>query len=191
MALNNYVEVADRVKEFRNNEKYNGWSLRTEIIEHNNGMIVMKAIVRDETDRIISEGTAYEVNEAQGKNLINLTSYIENCETSAVGRALGFIGIGIDKSIASKDEVNNAVRQQERYTKNNPTHNEPINKEETNNTVKKVYWDGVSPIKQFDHFYDEEGREYITMKNKTTGELFGLITDESITDPAIKFYKFA
>ena len=36
---------------------------------------------------------------------INKTSYVENCETSAVGRALAMLGIGIDTSIASANEV--------------------------------------------------------------------------------------
>lgn len=40
---------------------------------------------------------------------VTLTS---NCETSAVGRALGFLGIGIDVSIASSDEVANAMKNQ-------------------------------------------------------------------------------
>ena len=36
---------------------------------------------------------------------INLTDMIENCETSAIGRALGFAGFGIDKEIASGEDV--------------------------------------------------------------------------------------
>ena len=42
----------------------------------------------------------------------NKTSYIENCETSAVGRALGMCGFGIDTSIASAEEVQNAMANQ-------------------------------------------------------------------------------
>ena len=37
---------------------------------------------------------------------------MENCETSAVGRALAFLGIGNDESIASADEVANAINNQ-------------------------------------------------------------------------------
>ena len=50
-----------------------------------------------------------------GSSQINKTSALENCETSAVGRALGMLGIGIDGSIASADEVKNAVHQQESH----------------------------------------------------------------------------
>ena len=36
---------------------------------------------------------------------INKSSYVENCETSAWGRALANFGIGVDSSIASAEEV--------------------------------------------------------------------------------------
>jgi len=41
------------------------------------------------------------------------SSYIENCETSAWGRALANFGIGIDTAVASADEVGNAIKQQQ------------------------------------------------------------------------------
>ena len=43
---------------------------------------------------------------------VNSTSYVENCETSAIGRAIGFLGIGATTSIASADEVLNAMAHQ-------------------------------------------------------------------------------
>jgi hypothetical protein len=58
----------------------------------------------------------------------------------------------------------------------------------TEKQFEKIFWDGHSPIKQFDHFM-VGNLEYITMKNKD-GQLFGLITDKSVTDPKIKYYKF-
>jgi hypothetical protein len=58
---------------------------------------------------LVATAHAYE---KEGSSFINKTSYIENCETSAVGRALGIYGIGIDTSLASADEVANAVTQQ-------------------------------------------------------------------------------
>jgi hypothetical protein len=58
---------------------------------------------------LVATAHAYE---KEGSSFINKTSYIENCETSAVGRALGMYGIGIDTSLASADEVANAVTQQ-------------------------------------------------------------------------------
>ena len=64
---------------------------------------------QDNDGHKLATGTAFEV---QNSSYINKTSYIENCESSAVGRALGFAGFGIVASIASADEVVNAVEQQ-------------------------------------------------------------------------------
>ena len=69
----------------------------------------MKAIIKDSDGNIKSTGYAYE---KEGSTFINKTSFIENAETSAVGRALGFLGIGIDAAIASADEVQNAQLNQ-------------------------------------------------------------------------------
>ncbi len=104
-----YVEVNERVKYFI--ATYTGWSIETEMISNVNGVCVFKATIKDETGRVISTGHAYEKEDS---NYINQTSYVENCETSAVGRALGFLGIGIDTSIASSDEVTNAINNQEK-----------------------------------------------------------------------------
>jgi hypothetical protein len=70
----------------------------------------MKATVYDDEQKIIGTGIAQE---KESSSYINKTSYIENCETSAVGRALGMCGFGIDTSIASYEEVTNAINNQE------------------------------------------------------------------------------
>ena len=69
----------------------------------------LKAIIKNPDGVILATGLAYE---KEGSTFINKTSYIENCETSAWGRALGNLGIGIDTSIASAEEVGNAIKQQ-------------------------------------------------------------------------------
>ena len=55
--------------------------------------------------------------EYRDSSYINKTSFVENGFTSALGRALGYLGIGIDTSIASADEVSNAVNNQSKQTK--------------------------------------------------------------------------
>lgn len=102
-----YVEVNERVKYFR--ENYKDWSIETELLSNENGVCVIKAIVKNPDGAIKATGHAYE---NEGSTFINKTSYIENCETSAVGRALGLLGIGIDTSIASSDEVQTAMKNQ-------------------------------------------------------------------------------
>ena len=46
------------------------------------------------------------------------TQYVENCETSAIGRALGILGIGIDTSVASANEVEDAIAKQQALVDN-------------------------------------------------------------------------
>lgn len=102
-----YAEVNQRIKAFR--MVYPAGFIRTAILSNADGVCVMQAEVGFD-DTILGTGTAYEVKDATN---INRTSYIENCETSAVGRALGMAGFGIDTSVASAEEVTNAIAQQE------------------------------------------------------------------------------
>lgn len=103
-----YVMVKDRVTAFR--EDYPKGGISTEILDLTDGRCVIRATVTDESGQLLGTGIAYEW---EGSTNINKTSYIENCETSAVGRALGFCGYGIDDSLGSANEVANAMLQQE------------------------------------------------------------------------------
>lgn len=103
-----YAEVNQRIKAFR--MLYPNGSISTSIESLENGVVVMKAVVKDEEEHVLGTGYAYE---KESSTFINKTSFIENCETSAVGRALGMLGIGIDTSVASYEEVQNAIKQQE------------------------------------------------------------------------------
>ena len=105
-----YAEVNQRVKAFRT--LYPEGFITTEILCREGGLCIIKATVGHYADGksvILATGTAYE---KEGSSQINRTSYIENCETSAVGRALGMAGFGIDTSIASAEEMTNALLQQ-------------------------------------------------------------------------------
>ena len=102
-----YAEVNQRIKAFR--MVYPQGSIITEILNHEQGVVIMKATVTDMEGNILGTGTAYE---KENSTFINKTSYIENCETSAIGRALGIAGFGIDVSVASAEEVQNAIQNQ-------------------------------------------------------------------------------
>lgn len=102
-----YAEVNQRIKAFRSICPCG--SIATEMISCANGVCIFKASVHDENGRVLGTGTAYE---KEGSSFINKTSYIENCETSAVGRALGMCGFGIDTSLCSADELQNAILNQ-------------------------------------------------------------------------------
>ena len=102
-----YAEVNQRIKAFR--MCYPQGIIETEMISNENGVCVFKANVCSEHGILLGTGHAYEKEDS---SFINKTSYIENCETSAVGRALGMAGFGIDVSVASAEEVQNAINNQ-------------------------------------------------------------------------------
>lgn len=103
-----YVMVNERLKYFR--ENYKGWSLTSEIVSLDNDSCVIKALICDENGVLKATGLAQE---DRTSSMINKTSFVENCETSAWGRALGNLGIGIDESVASAEEVDMAIKKQE------------------------------------------------------------------------------
>ena len=105
-----YAEVPQRIKAFR--MVYPEGFITSEMLSNENGVCVFKAkcgYYEAGDHRILGTGTAYE---KENSTFINKTSYIENCETSAVGRALGMAGFGIDTSVASYEEVQNAMANQ-------------------------------------------------------------------------------
>lgn len=108
----NYIMVNERLKAFR--EICPSGAIITEILGLAEGIVTMKATVKDEDGNILGTGHAQE---KETSSYINKTSYIENCETSAIGRALGVCGIGIDDSMGSADEIANAILNQESMKK--------------------------------------------------------------------------
>jgi hypothetical protein len=108
----NYAEVAQRVQAFRNLIP-DGY-ITTDIISLEDGVVYMKAecgyYAEDGRRVMLATGLAFERQDASN---LNKTSFIENCETSAIGRCLGFVGIGSEKSIASAEEVAHAIETQE------------------------------------------------------------------------------
>ena len=104
-----YVEVNQRIKAFR--MVYPTGLIETEMVSNENGICIFRAKIYGDT--LLATGTAYE---KENSSFINKTSYIENCETSAVGRALGLAGFGIDNSVASAEEVENAIENQDGIT---------------------------------------------------------------------------
>ena len=113
-----YITVNERLKYFREQKAFEGWQLITEVIRFNDAQIIqlsspdkdgnslrgkpsdtlIKASIISNDGVVMATGHAYE---KESSSFINQTSFVENAETSAMGRALGNLGIGIDTSIAS------------------------------------------------------------------------------------------
>lgn len=104
-----YWTVAERIDKFRND--YPDHSIVTELVTDHGEVVIMKAVICSK-DCIVATGYAEEV---RGSTQINQTSALENCETSAVGRALAFFGLA-GTEIASADEVAAAIAQQTEKT---------------------------------------------------------------------------
>lgn len=101
-----YLTVAERVNSFR--EKNPNWGIETEIVSNDAEIIIMKAVIKDESGRVVGTGYA---EEQRNSSHINKTSALENGETSAIGRALACIGYG-GEQYASANEVSEAVIDQ-------------------------------------------------------------------------------
>lgn len=97
-----YLTVAYRINKFR--EDHKSHCITTDIYSSGDKLVVVKATIIDHGDRVVATGFA---EEDRTKGTINKTSALENCETSAVGRALAFFGYA-GTEIASADEVANA-----------------------------------------------------------------------------------
>lgn len=107
-----YAMVPERVTAFR--KLYPDGFIRTDILLNDGTTVLMQAKAgyyrEDGTEVILSTGMAQEI---RGKGMVNSTSHIENCETSAVGRCLGMIGLGLNGGgICSAEELANAVTAQ-------------------------------------------------------------------------------
>jgi hypothetical protein len=112
-----YRTVAERVELFHQNHKNAEKSITTEILHNDESTVMMKTTVTvgDST----YTGHAVEV---YNSSMINKTSALENCETSAIGRALASAGLG-GTEFASADEVTNAIAQQNKPAANNGASN--------------------------------------------------------------------
>lgn len=131
-----YAEVNQRIKAFR--MVYPNGAIETEMLSNENGVCIFQATIRNEDGDVIATGTAYE---KENSTFINKTSYIENCETSAVGRGLGMAGFGIDVSVASAEEVLNAMQNQNTTNKQKDTtkKQEVMITEQQKEKIKELY----------------------------------------------------
>lgn len=144
-----YAEVNQRVKAFR--FVYPDGRIETEIVhlegEEGRRRILMRATCFDGEGRYLADGLA---EEKESSTFINKTSFIENCQTSAIGRALGFAGFGINVSIASAEEVANAIAQGEGV----PQTAEEL--QQRNEEAKKKWTATANQISDIRLRYDEE-----------------------------------
>lgn len=117
-----YFTVAERVQTFL--EKFPGYVITTNIERFEGDDCIIKATILNDKGDVAATGIAHEV---RGSTNINRTSHVENCETSAIGRALAALGLA-GTEYASADEVANAISNQaiEKATERLRLHNKVL-----------------------------------------------------------------
>ena len=100
-----YVQVKDRVTYF--NDTYPNGSIETKVESDNGKEIIFCAKVTPDVSNPDRHFTGF-AGGIRGGSGVDSTSAVENAETSAIGRALAMMGIGIMDSVASADEMHKA-----------------------------------------------------------------------------------
>lgn len=129
-----YQTVAYRVSTFRGDHP--DWTITTKVVTADETTVVIKATIKD-GDRIIATGHA---EETRGSSNINLTSALENAETSAVGRALAFYGLAGVEIASAEEEANALIQQKEK---------EVISRYVAHADAFKRHWESIVGIKEY------------------------------------------
>jgi hypothetical protein len=103
-----YVQVNERLELFR--KEHPDWGLMSYLLHQDDSRVIVRAVVTNDLGREVASGLAEEVRDSSP---VNKTSAVENCETSAWGRALANLGYEVKRSIASREEMEKVQRQEE------------------------------------------------------------------------------
>lgn len=174
-----YAEVPQRIKAFR--KIWPTGSIQTEMISYGNGEVIMKATVNDENGMVLATGYARET--VNNNPSINKNSLIENCETSAVGRALGFIALGIDCAVASAyemakaDAIPDAPKTEAPKTASSSSAKSNLNL--ASEAQKKKLWAMANALgKNIDDYYKEAGCDANSLTKEKAKELINSLEAE-------------
>ncbi|MEK7700352.1 MAG: hypothetical protein AAB332_08090 [Planctomycetota bacterium] len=104
-----YQTVAYRLAEFRKQFPPDShWNIATKCLHCDDDHVIFKATIKTPDGQTVATGHAFE---RWSSSPLNQTSAYENCETSAIGRALAAAGF-IGSEFASADEVALAINAQ-------------------------------------------------------------------------------
>lgn len=164
-----YVLVSERIKAF--NDMYPDGSIETELLSPTDSkMVVVKATVMPNKSTNLIRRFVGHSQAVIGQGMVNTTAALENAETSAVGRALAMMGIGIVDSVASADEMNKSLSASKTPAASQTecehlqTSKRQVTKEGQNkgkwfvgcNTCKKfIGWTDVPDLSKTGHDFDE------------------------------------
>jgi len=140
-----YITVNERLKHFRSSADFKGWSITESIESLTEKEGIFKVTIKDSNGITMVNAHAQEYRDS---SYINKTSFVENGFTSALGRALGYLGIGIDTSMPSAQEMQNAIHNQENPKKEKD--NRPwLNETQLRSTLQGTKKQAESVVKNF------------------------------------------
>lgn len=152
-----YVTVHERIRVFRNDEKYSSYKLVTTPLKVDENIAYFEAQIRNHMNEVVANGHSLEYSNS---SYINKTSHVENAETSAIGRALGSLGIGVDTSFATADEVLIAMSGQleQKNNENMKAGGVPLNRKQASEKQMK-YFKMLLP--KLDKIDDDEDKDTV------------------------------
>lgn len=107
--LANYAEVKDRISNFITD--FEDGSIQTFLRFRDGPEVIFEArVFRTKADVVHGVYTSGFSREVEGPKGVNKTSHLENCETSAIGRALANLGYAADAQRASRSEMLKVAR---------------------------------------------------------------------------------
>ena len=133
--LDDYEPVEERLNKFI--KDFPDFRISTELVAHTNDRYIVKAsLYRTYADSAAySSGLAEETVSTRG---VNATSALENCETSAIGRALANAGYATKGKRASREEMVKANNNQPKTFKEKLEEKITVEVEDDPWTVKAV-----------------------------------------------------
>lgn len=170
-----YVLVQDRVLYF--NETYPTGSIKTDVTFYpESKMWSVKATVRIElgvdSPNSFREFTGHS-QAVIGEGMVNKTAALENAETSAVGRALAFMGIGVIESIASADEMVKAATAPGRTETSETENREKAKKDRIMANLKRLGKSVKTKEEVSQAVFDLVGMELVPEMYDEIGEALG------------------
>jgi hypothetical protein len=112
--LESYATVQERIAQFY--QDFPDGSIRTFMVFRDGPEVIFEArVYRNPEEAVMGVYTSGFAREIEGKTPVNKTSHVENCESSAAGRALANLGYATDARRPSRSEMLKVARTKDEH----------------------------------------------------------------------------